>query len=106
MDKNPVDTLNKLFELCVPHSKLIFVGTNTPLKLLHMNDYVMEKAFVYGWMLLSKWLGSDRLMYGLYGMWPPQFPDHLLAAPKQAVVDVDAKATSHAPVSASASSSG
>ena len=49
-------------------------STFRPLRLLHINDYVMEKAFVYGIVALSKWLGEERFPYGVYGQWPPKFP--------------------------------
>ena len=91
----------RLFELCVPRSSQIFIGSNTPLRILHLNDYVMEKAFVYGWVLLSKWIGKEHLDHGLYGTWPPKCPEHLLsdlgaAGPSKVMIDVDAAAHSQA----------
>ena len=61
------------------------MGPYTPLRLLHANDYVMEKAFVYGILALSKWLGQGRYPQGIYGAWPPkiprsQVPDNLAAS--------------------------
>ena len=38
------------------------------------NDYILEKAFVYGIVALSKWLGEERYPCGVYGQWPPPFP--------------------------------
>ena len=46
--------------------------------MLHLNDYVLEKAFVYGILALSKWLGEKRFVYGVYGNWPPTFPEGLV----------------------------
>ena len=43
-----------------------------------MNDYVMEKAFVYGIVALSKWLGEKRFPMGVYGKWPPKMPADLV----------------------------
>ena len=56
----------------------MLTGNNRPLRLLHVKDYVLEKAFVYGIVALSKWLGEERLPYGVYGQWPPKFPATLL----------------------------
>ena len=42
--------------------------------MLHLNDYSLEKTFVYGIMALSKWLGQTRFPYGVYGSWPPTLP--------------------------------
>ena len=73
-----VETLFRLCGRCVPYARRIFVGSHTPLRLLHQNDYILEKAFVYGIMALSKWLGRDRLPPGVYGKWPPKLPAKLV----------------------------
>ena len=57
--RNPQEMLMSLFEQCVPHARKIFDGQNAPMKLFHVNDYVVEKTFVYGIMSLSKWLGPE-----------------------------------------------
>ena len=62
----------------MPKARRVFDGNYRPLKLLHVNDYVMEKAFVYGIVALSKWLGEERFPYGVYGQWPPKFPAALV----------------------------
>jgi hypothetical protein len=72
--KDPVETLFKLWELCVPHARQIFTGSYNALRVLHQNDYVMEKAFVWGILALSKWLGRERFPQGIYGAWPPKMP--------------------------------
>ena len=42
-----------------------------------MNDYIVDKAFMHGVILLSKWLGEARFPKGIYGTWPPAYPfDH------------------------------
>jgi len=43
-----------------------------------MNDYVLEKTFVYGIVALSKWLGAGRFPQGVYGQWPPKMPAELV----------------------------
>ena len=88
---NPVETLYRLFILCVPKAREVFKDHNSPLKLLHVNDYVMEKAFVYGIVLLSKYLGRDLFCYGIFGKWPPPFPANLVPrSPAPPPVDVEA----------------
>ena len=74
---DPVKTLNDLFDKLVPRGAKVFRNAYCALKLLHMNDYVMEKAFVYGVIALSKWLGKERFPKGVYGTWPPPPPDDL-----------------------------
>ena len=69
-----VETLFRLFTLCVPCARTIFMAPYTPLRLLHMNDYSLEKTFVWGIMALSKWLGQDKFPHGVYGSWPPKLP--------------------------------
>ena len=75
---DPVHSLERLFKRCVPCANRIFTGNYSPLRMLHLNDYVLEKAFVYGILALSKWLGEKRFVYGVYGKWPPPFPEGLL----------------------------
>ena len=75
----PVETLCKLFKACVPRARKIFDGSYTPLRLLELNDYVLEKAFVYGIICLSKWLAPDEFPQGVFGNWPPPIPDGLVA---------------------------
>ena len=64
----------RLFEDCVPLPRRIFIGPTALQEVLHINEYVMDKAFVYGVVMLSKWLGSERLPGGVYGLWPPDPP--------------------------------
>ena len=68
---DPVGALGAMFRAFVPCSSQVFKGAYAPLHLLHMNDYVMEKAFVFGVIALSKWLGPERFPQGIYGDWPP-----------------------------------
>jgi hypothetical protein len=83
----PDAMLLKLLEACVPLARDIFLNMYSPLRLLHMNDYVMEKAFAYGVIALSKWLGPDRFPNGVYGEWPPTPPPQ----PSLALVVVEAE---------------
>ena len=75
----PVETLYALFSAFLPHARHVFTGAYSPLRLLHVNDYVLEKAFIYGIIALSKWLGEERFPPGVFGQWPPQVPAGLVA---------------------------
>ena len=86
-----METLYRLFSKCVPAARRVFDGASRPLKLLHVNDYVMEEAFVYGIVALSKWLGEEQFPYGVYGQWPPKFPAALVPrSPAPPQVDLEA----------------
>ena len=74
--RNPQEMIMSLFEQCVPHARKIFDGQNAPMKLFHVNEYVVEKTFVYGIMSLSKWLGPDFFSWGVH-YWPPPPPAEL-----------------------------
>ena len=45
--------------------------------LLGHNGFIIEKAFVYGVICLSKWLGEKVFPKGIYGLWSPQAPSHM-----------------------------
>ena len=64
-----------LFRLCVPNAREIFKDAFSVPRLFHINGYVMEKAFVYGIICLSKWLGPGDYPCGVFGHWPPELPD-------------------------------
>ena len=46
------------------------------MKLLHMNDYIIEKTFVYAMICLSKFLGKQWFSWGVF-KWPPAPPPDL-----------------------------
>jgi len=97
---DPVETLFILFSACVPQARRVFTGHYTPLRLLHVNDYVLEKAFVYGIVALSKWLGEENFPQGVFGHWPPNVPEGLVAEwTSAATVDVDTVASTSSPLS-------
>ena len=98
---DPVWTLYRLWGLCFPEAARIFTANNSPLRLLHMNDYVLEKTFVYGIISVTKWLGKEWFPCGLR-KWPPKMPENLI--PKfhdYSVVDVDTTTPSQAMSSSS-----
>ena len=55
---NAEHVLQTLLEQCVPHAGKTFCGNYGVKKLLDMNDYIIEKTFVYAIFCLSKWLGD------------------------------------------------
>jgi len=69
---NPLQGLIWLLKAFVPHHKDVFAGAYSPLCLLHANDYVIDKAFIYAIVALSKWLGKERWPHGIYNAWPPK----------------------------------
>ena len=75
---DPVELLNVMFTRCMPCARQIFTGSYSALRLLHFNDYVLEKAFVYGILALSKWLGQEKIPPGFFGNWPPKAPKDLV----------------------------
>ena len=69
--RDPVDALYRLFSACVPYARRVFANACRPLRLLHVNDYILEKAFVCtaswrcrsGWekgFILAEYLDSGR----------------------------------------------
>jgi hypothetical protein len=96
--QDAVETLYRLFSACVPHARQVFTNAYVPLRLLHMNDYVLDKAFVYGIVALSKWMGEEWFPTGVYGQWPPAMPADLVPRFHGPVpIDVDTAAPSQEP---------
>ena len=77
-----------LFEQCVPHARKIFAGNYGPMKLLHMNNCVIEKTFVYAIFCLSKFLGDHWFSWGVF-KWPPAPPPSVYASNPDIVPDPD-----------------
>ena len=91
--RNPVDSLYKVFEMIVPRPRQIFLAHSHLHQVIHINDYILDKTFVYGVVMLSKWLGQERLPKGVYGVWPPDPPPEVLppeVLPPAPPPDVDA----------------
>ena len=56
----------------------LFTGNYHAKVLLAKNDYVMEKAFVYAMMSLTKWLGKKDITWPwVIPHWPPALPEDL-----------------------------
>ena len=75
--------LISVFRRCVPSPSSMFTGPASIHHLIHLNDYVLDKTFVYGAIMLSKWLHEERLPKGVYGLWPPDPPPGAIPAPSQ-----------------------
>ena len=103
--RDPVEVLLRLFRACVPGSRHAFVNSYSPARLLHQNEYVLEKAFVYGVVALSKWMGKETFPQGIFGQWPPTPPSDLVPPLKCPVVDVTDDVPPHLRVGAPAGSS-
>ena len=89
--RDPVAALFRLYSAIVPLERRVFAGTLSPLRLLHVNDYILDKAFVYGIVALSKRLGEEWFPCGVFGQWPPPFPAGLATKSEDAQpVDLEA----------------
>ena len=72
--RDAASALLSIFKKCIPMPSSIFAGQASLRHLIHLNDYVLDKSFVYGAIMLGKWLGRDRLPAGVFGFWPPDPP--------------------------------
>ena len=85
---DPVDMLSRLCAWLVPRAEDVFVKGKAYLNLLHLNDYVLDKTFVYCVRMLSKWLGHKRFPQGIFS-WPVSIPPEVLPkAPTQERIDM------------------
>ena len=83
--------LGHIFKKIIPKGDVIF-GPKSRTSgnfLLGHNDFIIEKAFVYGVYCLSKWLGQELFPPGIYGVWPPRAPSHIHRRPPPISVDED-----------------
>ena len=78
--RDPCSALKTLLNQAAPHCVgHVFSGDRNVERLLHMNEYCLDKAFVCGVYCLSKWLGATRFPHGIFD-WPPRVPDSALPA--------------------------
>ena len=77
-DQDAANILMRLFEAILPLARraLLQNASYSMVRILHENDYVMEKAFVWGVIAFSKWLGRDQFKNGIHD-WPPALPANL-----------------------------
>ena len=47
------------------------MGLFAPANFYHMNQYIVDKAFIYGVIAFSKWMGPELFPFGIYAKWPP-----------------------------------
>ena len=74
------DLFASLLEKCIPHHRLAFKGSYSARRLLHANDYIVDKAFACAIIRLSKWLSCRMFPQGIFGTWPPEEPAAVKAA--------------------------
>ena len=79
--------LTEVFRQCIASPTSIFSGPVTMHHLIHLNDYDLDKTFVYGAIMLSKWLGRERLPRGVFGFWPPDPPPGAIPVPAPSQLD-------------------
>jgi hypothetical protein len=76
--KDALKSLKHLLERSAPGSStIIFAGSRQLHRMLHLNDYVLDKTYVCCIVLISKWLSKKRFPDGIYE-WPPSVPASLL----------------------------
>ena len=76
--KKPEVALRELLESVFTHStKYVFCQNRSLLRFLHLNDYIIDKAFVSAVICLSKWLRKPNWADGIY-TWPPEVPPDVL----------------------------
>jgi len=83
---DPWQALLTLLTACMgADARLIFTDQRGLHNLLHVNDYNMDKAFVYAILLASTLLGTSAFPGGFHGTWPPLCPKaaHSHAVPIQ-----------------------
>ena len=86
------DMLIRLWSLCVPCARRFFCGDNNALRLIHLNDYVLDKTFVYGILQVSSWLGKDDFKWGVHDRWPPEPPKDLVTTLSKGFVPIHLQA--------------
>jgi hypothetical protein len=69
--------LQRLFDKVVPDGNSLLARRYPPAVLLELCDFDVAKAFVYGMILMSKWLGEVRFPVGVH-VWPPPMPEVVL----------------------------
>ena len=74
----PIEALHKLLIAVCPAPFRVFSEEYGAVRLLARNHYVMEKAFVFAMICLTKWLGTDiPYPWCVPDSWPPDLPEHL-----------------------------
>ena len=90
-ERDGYTSLRSLVEMIAPGSaRHLFGGEKGFLRMLHQNDYVLDKTFVCCVYSLSKWLGAEIFPNGIYA-WPPVVPNDALPLlpPAQPLDDVE-----------------
>lgn len=75
-DRDGAILLDNILKECFgPYYCKMFQGAYQIKRMLDLNDYILDKAFVYAILAASKLLSRRRFPQGYYGNWPPPFPD-------------------------------
>ena len=70
---DPVEAIKQLLVACIgSQAREIFVGDKGIRKILHINDFSLDKTFVYAIFMMSKFLGEHYWPCGVFGSWPPE----------------------------------
>ena len=78
-----------MMDKCMPCANQIFTGVNEPMKFMHVNDYVIEKAFVHAIYFVSKNLGENYFSWGQH-TWPPPVPPEVFGEDPDEIQEVGA----------------
>ena len=74
-DNDSSEVLQQVLVCCIGvDARDIFVGDKGIRKLLHINDYSLDKTFVYAIMVISTVLGYSYWPCGVFGTWPLEPP--------------------------------
>lgn len=76
--KDAEKLLKTLLDKVAPgSSRYVFNGARGLLRMLHLNDYVVDKTFVCCIICLSKWLKQETFPQGIFD-WPPLVPSSMI----------------------------
>ena len=78
--RDPLFALKVLLEAVAPASPAYVFKQGRFHRLLHLNDYVLDKASVSCVWALSKWLTQKTFPQGVF-TWPPEVPSSVLPKP-------------------------
>ena len=94
-NNEPAQMLMRIFKRFFPLATTVFAGSRSPQHLIHMNDYVLEKAFIYGLLFVSRRMGSVYYPAGLHqapskkANWPPVMPRAYGGAPAALAIPIE-----------------
>ena len=81
--------LMKLWKRILPKADQIFTASYSAPRMFAHSEYIMEGAFLFGVIVVSKLLGYEHFPCGLYGKWPPPLPEELQPEFPSSLLDVE-----------------